>query len=45
MMLISVLLLVIYQLFYIQIFVLLIAMLMFIVSNKSPAEQVNVFRP
>jgi chromate transporter len=44
-MLLSVLLLVIYQSFYTQIFVLLIAMLIGIVSNKSPTERVNIFQP
>lgn len=44
-MLLSVLLLVIYQSFYMQIFVLLIAMLIGIVSNKSPTERVNILQP
>jgi chromate transporter len=43
--LLSVSLLVIYQSFYTQIFVLLIAMLIGIVSNKSPTELVNKFQP
>jgi chromate transporter len=44
-MLLSVLLLVIYQSFYIQIFVLLIAMLIGIFSNKRPTERVNILQP